>query len=106
MTTPPEPHAQGELIRDRLDELGISRYAAAKELGVSESFIAQVVKGTRRITAEDTVRRTAELLGIHPDALHLAIDRPPPDIVRLIVRYPKLIPVIRKLGARLEGTQP
>ena len=51
------PHP-GETIREELSERGITPYRLAKEVGMEETAISQILRGKRRITA-----RTALSLG-------------------------------------------
>lgn len=52
----------GEILReDFLRPLGISQYRMAKDLGIPESRVSDIVRGTRAITA-DTALRLARYL--------------------------------------------
>jgi addiction module HigA family antidote len=50
------PVHPGEYLRELLDELGLSQYRLAQELGVAPMRISHVVRGQRPITAELALR--------------------------------------------------
>jgi antitoxin HigA-1 len=53
MKNPPHP---GELVRDNLDDLGISVAAAARALGVTRQQLYNVIAGRSGVTPEMAVR--------------------------------------------------
>jgi addiction module HigA family antidote len=56
----------GEVLKEEfLDELGISAYRLAKATGIPQTRISEIVKGTRRITA-DTALRLSRYFGNTP----------------------------------------
>ena len=56
----------GELLKeDFLKELGISAYRLAKDTGIPQTRISEIVKGARRITA-DTALRLSKYFGNTP----------------------------------------
>jgi addiction module HigA family antidote len=80
------PHP-GETIREELNELGITPYRLAKETGLEETAISQILNGKRRITAR-TALRLGAFFGTSPEFwlnLQTAYDleeerrRPAPD---------------------------
>ena len=59
--SPPHP---GEILRDEfLDPLGITMYRLAKEIGVPQRRIGEIVAGTRGVTA-DTGLRLSRFFGM------------------------------------------
>lgn len=64
MTTLLPPTTPGEvLVEDFLTPMGISQYKLAHDIGVPRSRIAEIVAGTRTITA-DTALRLSRYLGL------------------------------------------
>ena len=56
----------GEVLKiEFLDELGISAYRLAKEVGIPQTRISEIIKGARRITA-DTALRLSRYFGNTP----------------------------------------
>ena len=55
------PHP-GDTLRDELEERGISAYRLAKELGLQETAVSQILRGKRSITARTAIR-LAEFFG-------------------------------------------
>jgi addiction module HigA family antidote len=55
----------GEILRDELDELGMSAKAFAEALDVPSNRISAILKGQRGITA-DTALRLSRYLGTTP----------------------------------------
>ena len=60
--TPVHP---GEILRDELDELGLSANALAKALGVPVNRITMILNGQRGVSA-DTALRLARYFGTTP----------------------------------------
>lgn len=60
MKNPPHP---GELLRDNVDELGLSVAEAAKGLGVTRQQLYNVINGKSAITPEMAVRLEKALGG-------------------------------------------
>lgn len=60
MKTPPHP---GELLKDNVDELGLSVAEAAKGLGVTRQQLYNVINGKSAITPEMAVRLEKALGG-------------------------------------------
>ena len=57
----------GEILKlDFLDELKISSYALAKGIGVDQTRISQIIKGTRNLSA-DTALRLAKFFNVSPE---------------------------------------
>lgn len=53
----------GEVLKEEfLNELGISAYRLAKDTGIPQTRISEIVKGTRRVTA-DTALRLSKYFG-------------------------------------------
>jgi addiction module HigA family antidote len=50
------PVHPGEYLRELLDELGLSQYRLAQEIGVAPMRISHVVRGQRPVTAELALR--------------------------------------------------
>lgn len=47
----------GEVLKEEfLKELGISAYRLAKEIGIPQTRISEIIKGARRITADTALR--------------------------------------------------
>jgi len=47
----------GEVLKEEfLTELGISAYRLAKDTGIPQTRVSEIVKGTRRITADTALR--------------------------------------------------
>ena len=59
------PVHPGEILRDELDELGLSANALAKALGVPVNRITMILNGQRGVSA-DTVLRLARYFGTTP----------------------------------------
>ena len=59
------PVHPGEILREELEELGISAKAIARELGVPQNRISDILRGRRGITA-DTALRLARYLNTTP----------------------------------------
>lgn len=56
----------GEVLKEEfLKELGISAYRLAKETGIPQTRVSEIVKGARRITA-DTALRLSKYFGNSP----------------------------------------
>ena len=60
------PHPGDVLKYDYLEELNISAYRLAKEIGVSESLISRILSGKKSITA-DTALRLSKYFDTTPD---------------------------------------
>ncbi len=55
----------GEVLKEEfLNELGISTYSLAKDTGVPNTRISEIIKGARRITA-DRLWDSPDILGTH-----------------------------------------
>jgi addiction module HigA family antidote len=83
-----EPVHPGKILREVLDEIGLSANALAKALSVPTNRITSILKGTRAITA-DTALRFARYFGTTPEywlnlqlayELHQAKSMAGPDI--------------------------
>ena len=59
------PVHPGEILREELEELGMSAKAIARELGVPQNRISDILRGRRGITA-DTALRLARYLNTTP----------------------------------------
>ena len=47
----------GEVLKiDFLDELGISTYRLAKDIGIPQTRLSEIIKGKRRVTADTALR--------------------------------------------------
>lgn len=54
----------GEILKEEfLDPMGISAYRLAKDMGIPQTRISEIIKGRRRITA-DTALRLAKYFGM------------------------------------------
>ncbi|MEX2445005.1 MAG: HigA family addiction module antitoxin [Alkalispirochaeta sp.] len=54
----------GEVLKEEfLDPMGISAYRLAKDTGIPQTRISQIIKGRRRVTA-DTALRLAKYFGM------------------------------------------
>ena len=60
------PVHPGEILRDELDELGMSAHALAKALAVPPNRITAILQGRRGITA-DTALRLSRYLDTSPE---------------------------------------
>ena len=60
------PVHPGEILREELDELGLSAKALAKALGVPVNRVTTILNGQRGITA-DTALRLARYFGTTPN---------------------------------------
>lgn len=60
------PHPGEILLEEFLKPMGISQYRLAKEIGVSQRRIGEIVAGTRAVTA-DTGLRLARFFGMSED---------------------------------------
>jgi antitoxin HigA-1 len=61
-----DPVHPGEILRDCLDELGMSAYALAKAIRVPVNRVTAILAGRRAITA-DTALRLARCFGTSPE---------------------------------------
>ena len=59
------PVHPGEILREELEELGMSAKAIARELGVPQNRISDILRGRRGITA-DTALRLARYFNTTP----------------------------------------
>ncbi len=59
------PVHPGEILREELEELGLSAKAIARELGVPQNRISDILRGRRGITA-DTALRLARYFNTTP----------------------------------------
>ncbi len=59
------PVHPGEILREELDELGLSANALSKALGVPVNRVTMILNGQRGVTA-DTALRLARYLGTTP----------------------------------------
>jgi addiction module HigA family antidote len=50
------PIHPGEILKDELDEIGVSAAALARQLRVPENRISEVIRGRRNITADTALR--------------------------------------------------
>jgi plasmid maintenance system antidote protein VapI len=71
--------SQGDLISQRLAEIGMSVSQFARAFGVQPSFIHAIKKGQRRLTRPETVEKDARILGISSDRLYVAGGHLPAD---------------------------
>lgn len=62
----PFPHPGEILLEEFLRPMGISQYRLAKEIGVSQRRIGEIVAGTRSVTA-DTGLRLSRFFGMSDD---------------------------------------
>lgn len=63
MRTIPYPHPGEILLHEFLNPMGISQYRLAKEIGVSQRRISEIVAGTRGVTV-DTGLRLSRFFGM------------------------------------------
>lgn len=84
----------GAVLKDELDELGVTPTEFARQIDVPPNRISQIVAGKRAITG-DTALRFGHWFGVDPQFwlnlqsaydLRLAAERSGPDIARLPVR--------------------
>ena len=108
ITEPRSPAAvsQAGLVSQRLSEIGMSASQFARALGVAPAYISNMLRGTKRLTKDETIQRAAEVLGISSDRLYLAIDRVPPDVLAMTQKHPILLEAVRKLAAKLATAPP
>ena len=62
----PYPHPGEILLEEFLKPMGITQYRLAKEIGVSQRRISEIVAGTRSVTA-DTGLRLSRFFGMSDD---------------------------------------
>ena len=62
----PYPHPGEILLEEFLKPMGITQYRLAKEIGVSQRRIGEIVAGTRAVTP-DTGLRLSRLFGMSDD---------------------------------------
>ena len=55
-------------VRERMAELGLSQKDVAERLGVTQSYVSQILSGHRR-PGLDSLEEFAEVLGIKPEDL-------------------------------------
>lgn len=63
---PKNPHPGDMLKNDYLDELGITAYKLALDIGVTESLISQIIHGKRSVTP-DMAMRLSKYFGTSPE---------------------------------------
>lgn len=63
-----------------LQQNGMTQSDLADRLGVSRSFISDVMNGNRML-AEDKALQACQMLSIHPDFYYVAKGEIPPDIM-------------------------
>lgn len=57
----------GEILKlDFLDEMNITPYALAKAIGVDQTRVSQLIKGSRRLSA-DTALRLGKYFNVSPE---------------------------------------
>jgi addiction module HigA family antidote len=93
MKNPPHP---GELLKDNVDELGLSVAEAAKGLGVTRQQLYNVINGKSAITPEMAVRLEKALGGTADLWLRMQVNY---DLAR-VRRNDRAIKV-RRLGSRV-----
>ncbi|HEV2108268.1 MAG TPA: helix-turn-helix domain-containing protein [Thermomicrobiales bacterium] len=98
-----EPASQGEIITERLSEIGMSVSHFARALGVTPSFIHAVRTGKRRLTKPATVERAADVLGISADRLYVSAGHLPPDAWQIVKRRPQMVQALRLMSAKLDA---
>ena len=89
------PVHPGEILRDELNELGLSANAMAKALGVPANRVTTILKGQRGVTA-DTALRLSRFFGTTPHVwlnlqktyeLRLAEDESGKNIVKSVKHW-------------------
>ena len=89
------PVHPGEILREELNELGLSANAMAKALGVPANRVTTILKGQRGVTA-DTALRLSRFFGTTPDVwlnlqktyeLRLAEDESGKNIVKSVKHW-------------------
>lgn len=50
------PYHPGELLRETLEELGVSQYRFAKITGISPAVLCGICKGKRSVSADSAIR--------------------------------------------------
>lgn len=93
---------QGQILKARLDEIGMSPMELSRQLDVTPSFVTHVIKGRKRITTPERIDQVAQITGISSDELYLAIDVLPPDVERAIQRHPQMLTIIRQAAKQLD----
>jgi len=71
MRTVPYPHPGEILLEEFLKPMGITQYRLAKEIGVSQRRIGEIVAGARSVTA-DTGLRLSRFFGL-PDSFWIGL---------------------------------
>lgn len=66
MRTIPYPHPGEILLEEFLKPMGITQYRLAKEIGVAQGRIGEIVAGTRSVTT-DTGLRLSKFFGMSDD---------------------------------------
>ncbi len=61
-----KPVHPGEVLRDELDELGLSANALSKALGVPVNRVTMILNGQRGVSADTALRRLARYFGTTP----------------------------------------
>jgi antitoxin HigA-1 len=61
-----QPIHPGEILKDELDDLGLSASAFAKQISVPVNRVTSIINGQRSITA-DTALRLARFFGTSPE---------------------------------------
>ena len=96
---------QSQLIERRIQELGLTWSALAREVGIQHNYFQKVRAGRNGIKKPETITKISSVLDIDPDDLYLAGGYLPPDVVEIIVKYPQLIAAVRKAGAQYDAQQ-
>ncbi len=86
----------GEILKlDFLDEMELTAYALAKAIGVDQTRISQLVKGTRNMSA-DTALRLGKFFGTTPEYwLNIQTRYDLEQERQASNEYDKIIPLIR-----------
>jgi plasmid maintenance system antidote protein VapI len=101
----PAVPSQGDIINQRLAEIGMTVHAFARAMGLSHTYIWNVVHGHRHMTAPETIARAASILGIPQDWLFVSARRLPDDIWMILQRHPQLVQALRVLDAKLDDRE-
>jgi addiction module HigA family antidote len=89
MKTPPHP---GGLLKDNVDELGLSVAEAAKGLGVTRQQLYNVINGKSAITPEMAVRLEKALGGTADLWLRMQVNYDLAEVRRRTIKVRRLSP--------------
>lgn len=81
----------GKHLKSLREARGLSLRKLAAEVGVTASYLSQVESDSVKPPSENMVKKLAGTLDEHPDVLLAIAGRVSDDLMRVIIRRPKLM---------------